>query len=300
MDLVVKAERIPRPGETVLGGDFSMVSGGKGANQAVAAARLGGNALFVARVGPDLFGSELIRYYSGERMDTTHIVKDLTAPTGVALISVDAGAENTIVVAPGANARLGREDIDRVKPEIAQADYLLLQLEIPIDTVEYAIKTAAGLGVRVILNPAPAAMLDASCFGRIHLITPNETECALLTGIEIGNEEDARAAADAIRAKGVENVIITCGSRGSFVRTAGGFDIVPALRVEAVDTTAAGDVFNGALAVALAEGNSLPDAVRFATCAAAISVTRMGAQSSVPQREEVDLLLRAQMLGKVF
>ncbi len=290
-DLIVRTERIPRPGETLLGSDFQTVSGGKGANQAVAAARLGGDALFVARIGADLFGDELMRRYAAEKMDTSFVFRDREAPTGVAFISVDAAAENCIVVSPGANGKLSPSDIDRVKPELAQAGYLLIQLEIPLETVEYAVRTAAKLGVRVILNPAPAASVSDELLQYLYAITPNESECALLTGIEITDEKDAEAAADTLLRKGIENVIITRGSRGSVVKNAHQFDIVRACRVEAVDTTAAGDVFNGALTVALADDRPLLEAVRFATAAAAISVTRLGAQSSIPAYDEViDLL----------
>lgn len=290
-DLIVRTERIPRPGETLLGSDFQTVSGGKGANQAVATARLGGDALFVARIGADLFGDELMRRYAAEKMDTSFVIRDMHSPTGVAFISVDAAAENCIVVSPGANAKLSPADIDRVKPELAEAGYLLIQLEIPLETVEYAIRTAAKLGVKVILNPAPAARVSDDILQYLYAITPNESECALLTGIEIKDEKDAQAAADALLRKGIENVIITRGSRGSVVKNAHQFDIVRACRVKAVDTTAAGDVFNGALTVALADDRPLLEAVRFATAAAAISVTRPGAQSSIPTYDEViDLL----------
>lgn len=289
-DLIVQADRIPKPGETVLGGEFRMVSGGKGANQAVTVARLGGDASFVARVGNDLFGDELMALYAAERMDTSHIIRDPSAATGIALVSVDAQAENCIVVAPGANGCLSKADIDRARPMLAGAGYLLIQFEIPLDVVEYAIETAAVLGVKVILNPAPAALIDESCFKYIYAITPNETECELLTGIEVVSESDAVEAADLLLAKGIRNVVITCGSRGSVVRSAAFFQRIPACRVEAVDTTAAGDVFNGALAVALAEGSTLVEAAHFATCAAAVSVTRLGAQSSIPTRREVEEL----------
>jgi len=194
-DLIVRADRIPSPGETVLGGEFRIISGGKGANQAVAVARLGGDALFVERIGTDLFGDELMARYTAEKMDTSHVVRDSQAPTGVALITVDNSAENCIVVAPGANARLSRKDIDDVRPELAKAGYLLIQLEIPLETVEYAIQTAAELGVRVILNPAPAAQIDEKYLKYVYLLTPNESECALLTGRPVLNGTDAAGAA---------------------------------------------------------------------------------------------------------
>ena len=202
-DLIVRADRIPSPGETVLGGEFRIVSGGKGANQAVAVARLGGDALFVARIGTDLFGDELMARYTAEKMDTSHVVRDSQAPTGVALITVDNSAENCIVVAPGANARLSRKDIDDVRPELAKAGYLLIQLEIPLETVEYAIQTAAELGVRVILNPAPAAQIDEKYLKYVYLLTPNESECALLTGRPVLNGTDA-AGGDAVEQGGEE------------------------------------------------------------------------------------------------
>ena len=205
-DLIVRADRIPSPGETVLGGEFRIVSGGKGANQAVAVARLGGDALFVARIGTDLFGDELMARYTAEKMDTSHVVRDSQAPTGVALITVDNSAENCIVVAPGANARLSRKDIDDVRPELAKAGYLLIQLEIPLETVEYAIQTAAELGVRVILNPAPAAQIDEKYLKYVYLLTPNESECALLTGRPVLNGTDAAASrsGDAVEQGGEE------------------------------------------------------------------------------------------------
>ena len=228
-DLIVRADRIPSPGETVLGGEFRIVSGGKGANQAVAVARLGGDALFVARIGTDLFGDELMARYTAEKMDTSHVVRDSQAPTGVALITVDNSAENCIVVAPGANARLSRKDIDDVRPELAKAGYLLIQLEIPLETVEYAIQTAAELGVRVILNPAPAAQIDEKYLKYVYLLTPNESECALLTGRPVLNGTDAAAAAETLLNKGVKNVIVTCGSRGALVKNADTCAVVPGM-----------------------------------------------------------------------
>lgn len=290
-DLIVATDRIPRPGETVLGGEFRMVSGGKGANQAVAVARLGGDAVFVARVGSDVFGEELLNGYRNDGMDISHVVRDAGAPTGVALISVDSHAENCIVVAPGANGRMTREDIDAVTPVLAEAEYLLLQLEIPLDVVEYAIAKAADMGVKVILNPAPAAKIAPEALARLYAITPNETECSLLTGVEIASEADAAAAADALHSLGIPNVVITCGKRGALISTGAERVMVPARKVNAVDTTAAGDVFNGALTVGLAEGKTMVEAARMATCASAIAVTRIGAQSSIPTRCEVDAML---------
>lgn len=290
-DLIVVSERAPRPGETIIGGEFRMVSGGKGANQAVAAVRLGGDATFVTRVGRDVFGENLINVYRKEGMDTSHIISDPQAPSGVALINVDAKAENSIVVAPGANGKLTRQDIDNVIPLLQDAEYLLLQFEIPLDVVEYTINKAAALGVKVILNPAPAAPLSSDALSRVFAITPNETECSIITGIEVNTPESAQEAADKLHKLGIPNVVITCGKRGAFISSPDKSMMMPARKVSAVDTTAAGDVYNGALAVGLSEGMDIFKAAEMATCASAIAVTRLGAQSSIPTRGEVDRML---------
>lgn len=289
MDLTVKTSRLPLPGETVIGGDFLLSPGGKGANQAVTVARLGANATFITRIGTDIFGDNLMERYNTEKMNCNYLIRDTEAPTGVALISVDSQAENCIVVAPGANARLSLTDIEHAAPTITSADFLLMQLEIPIDSIQYAKKLATEKGVKVILNPAPATTLPAELLEGLYLITPNRTESAMITGIDTSTEEGVVAAAEELIRRGVENVIVTLGSAGCYIHTASGGRFVPIFcRVEAVDTTAAGDVFNGALVVALSEEKDLDQAVRFASAAAAISVTRMGAQNSVPTREETD------------
>lgn len=290
-DLVVKTDRMPSPGETVLGGRFMMAGGGKGANQAVAASRLGGVVTFVARVGRDLFGEQALAGYRAERMDVRHVTCDENAPSGVALICVDRAAENSIVVAPGANERLSPQDVDRAEPEIAAADFVVLQLEIPLPAVVHAAEVAERHGVPVILNPAPAAAIPDELLRRCYLLTPNRSECAMLTGMPVTDAADVERAADALLARGVRRVVVTLGGEGSLVKGPDCCEWVEARRVEAVDTTGAGDTFNGALAVALSEGRSLREAVRFATAASSIAVTRMGAQSSVPMREEVDALL---------
>lgn len=286
-DLVIKTGRIPVPGETVLGGTFMMTPGGKGANQAVAVARLGGDVTFVAKVGDDMFGKLSMEGYAEDRLDITTIIKDSGAASGVALITVDAAGENCIVVAPGANSRLSPADIDGVSGRIAEAEYLLVQLEIPMETIMHAARIAAANGTKVVLNPAPAAELPAELLANTYLITPNKSEGRLLTGVDINGWDDADRAADILISKGVRNVVITLGSRGAYIKGEGIACGVEALRVEATDTTAAGDTFNGALCVALAEGRGLLEAVRFATQAAAISVTRMGAQASIPYRNEI-------------
>lgn len=287
-DLVIKTERIPEQGETVIGGSFMMTAGGKGANQAVAAARMDGDVIFVTKVGDDMFGEESQRHFANENIPAEYIFTEQGSPSGVALITVDARGENCIVVAPGANDLLSRSDIDVVRSQIEAAEYLLLQLEIPMEVVEYAADVAHKAGTKVILNPAPAAPLSRELISKLYLITPNRTECQLLTARSISDEKSAESAASALLAMGAQNAIVTLGSRGALVAESGGkYELIPAQHVVAVDTTAAGDVFNGALCVALSEGRTLIEAANFATKASAISVTRMGAQSSIPYRIEI-------------
>jgi len=286
-DMVVKAARIPAPGETILGGRFLMNPGGKGANQAVAAARLGAEVVFIAKVGDDLFGREAKALFAKENICTDYVLTDPSEPSGVALIMVDAKGENCIAVASGANGTLMPEDIEGVEDIIAQSDLLLMQLETPLETVRYAADVAVNLGVPVILNPAPACELPSDLYDCLEVITPNESEAELLTNIKVTDEASAEAAARVLCDKGVRQVVITMGAKGAYVFDGEDGVMVPAFKVEAVDTTAAGDVFNGALAVALTEELELEEAVRFASKAASISVTRMGAQASAPRREEL-------------
>ena len=286
-DMVVKAARIPAPGETILGGRFLMNPGGKGANQAVAAARLGAEVVFIAKVGDDLFGREAKALFAKENICTDYVLTDPSEPSGVALIMVDAKGENCIAVASGANGTLMPEDIEGVEDIIAQSDLLLMQLETPLETVRYAADVAVNLGVPVILNPAPACELPSDLYDCLEVITPNESEAELLTNIKVTDEASAEAAARVLCDKGVRQVVITMGAKGAYVFDGVDGVMVPAFKVEAVDTTAAGDVFNGALAVALTEELELEEAVRFASKAASISVTRMGAQASAPRREEL-------------
>lgn len=287
-DMTVKTERVPRPGETVLGGMFYTAQGGKGANQAVAAARLGGKVCFVAKVGADSFGKESVEAYRKEGIDTAFVGRSESAASGVALIMVDGKGENSIAVASGANAELSVEDIVAAEERIRGAQIVLMQLETPMETIAYAARVAAEAGVKVVLNPAPAVPLPKSLYKHLYMITPNETEAELLTGIAVTDIESASAAADVLAERGVEVVIITLGSKGAFVREPSNRYLVPGHKVEAVDTTAAGDTFNGALCVALAEGAKLVDAVDFANKAAAIGVTRRGAQPSIPTRKEIE------------
>jgi len=289
-DMIIKVQHIPKPGETILGGEFASAAGGKGANQAVGAARAGGAVTFIARVGQDMFGDKAIAGFVADRINVKHVVRDRTSPSGVALIFVAENGENSIAVASGANACLTPADLKKAKSAFNSASVVVLQLETPLKTVEAAVKLAANAGARVILNPAPARPLSDALLRRVYLLTPNETEAELLTGLRVQNDAAAGKAADALLARGVRNVIITLGARGALVAGEQGRGFVPGHKVKAVDTTAAGDVFNGTLAVALAEGKSLLDAARFATAAAAISVTRLGAQTSAPTRKEIDRL----------
>lgn len=281
-DMTIKAERLPKPGETILGGIFVMGPGGKGANQAVAARRLGADVSFICKVGKDIFGDNAIEGYRKEGIDTSRILRSDKA-SGTALILVDAKAENCISVAPGANGDLSPEDIDSVADVIRSAGYLILQLEIPVESVLRAARIAHEAGVYVILNPAPACPLPKELFSYVSLITPNQTESALLTGVE----DDLDAAVDRLMEMGVKDVVVTLGSKGSMVVSGGERTFVPSQKVNAVDTTAAGDTFCGALCVALSEGCSLVQAAQFATKASALTVQKMGAQDSIPYRSDI-------------
>jgi ribokinase len=287
-DMVIKADHLPGPGETILGGVFFMNPGGKGANQAVAAARLGGNVTFICKTGNDIFGRQSLQLFEDEGIDTSYMVSDPRNPSGVALITVDKNAENCIVVASGANAELNPGDLAKAKEAIESAVIVLMQLEIPLETVEYVAQIAAKSGVKVVLNPAPARELPDELLRNISVITPNKTEAEMLSGIAIDTISSAKEAATIIRNKGVDTVIITLGKNGALVLHNNEFSHIPALKVDAVDTTAAGDVFNGALTVALSEDKDILEATAFACKAAAISVTRLGAQASAPFKKEAD------------
>ncbi len=289
VDLTARVRTLPRPGETIGGARLHQANGGKGANQAVSAARLGADVTFLTCLGNDANGEMLSAQFAAEGIDTSKI-KFSATPTGTALIFVDDNAENCIAVAPGSNNDLLPADVEGIRDSISGAAYMLLQLEIPIPTVEKAILLADEAGVRTILNPAPMAPLSDGILKHVWLLTPNQTEAHSLTGIAVNDEEDARKAADALLAKGVGNVIITMGSKGSLVCTPGETTFVPARKVKAVDTTGAGDVYNGALVAALAEGKSLVSAARIATAASSVAVTRMGAQTSAPHRNELEII----------
>ncbi|MDI9869785.1 ribokinase [Flectobacillus roseus] len=286
-DMVIKAERLAAPGETIIGGKFLMNAGGKGANQAVASARLGCPTVFVCRVGDDIFGRQALQQFALEGINTDYVIVDAENPSGVALINVDAKGENCITVAPGANAYLSIEDIENAWSIFEQNDILLIQLETPIKTVEYTIQKAYESGVKVILNPAPAAQLSSSVFPFIHIITPNETEAELLTGVKVTDFASAQKAGQVFTELGVQNILITLGAKGVYLKSADFEGIVETPQVVAIDTTAAGDCFSGALAVAIHEEKRLVEAAKFACKAASIAVTRMGAQASMPSRAEM-------------
>ena len=281
-DMTIRASRLPAPGETILGGEFKMGRGGKGANQAVAAKRLGGNVTFVCKVGNDVFGNESVQAYAAEGMDISRILRS-EKPSGTALIMVDGSGENCISVAPGANGDISVEDIRSIADLIRSASYLILQLEIPVAAVVEAAHIAHEAGVCVILNPAPATKLPESIFADIDILTPNQTETAILTGIS----DDPDKAVARLAELGVGRIVMTRGSKGSAVYENGKCTLVDACKVNAIDATAAGDTFCGALCVGLSEGLDLVEAARFATRASALTVQKMGAQESIPYRKDL-------------
>jgi ribokinase len=292
-DMVVKGKRLPGPGETVSGGSFLMAGGGKGANQAVAAARLGAEVTLIAKVGRDMLGDQAIENFGREDIRTDCILRSPDDHTGVALILVDDAGENLISVASGANHALTPEEIDRQAERIRKADMLVLQLETPLDTVFRAAKIAAEAGVPVILNPAPATPLPEKLLACVTYLTPNETETELLTGIAVRDEDSAREAAERLLAAGTRHVIITLGAKGAQMTDSTGTLLIPSTSVDAVDTTAAGDAFNGGLAWALARGMALEKAVRQACLVGALSATRLGAQPSLPTKDELDRFVQS-------
>jgi len=297
-DMVVKGKRLPSPGETIIGGTFLMNAGGKGANQAVAAARLGGKVSFVACLGNDVFGRESILQLQTENISTEFVQISNDHPSGVALINVDEKGENSIVVAPGANSQLTKEHVSKALHSIKEPSVMVIQLEIPMETVDYAIREGYKNKCKVILNPAPAASIAEDLYSMLYLITPNESEAELLTGIHVEDGITARQAAAVLHLKGVPQVIITLGAKGAFISTPRIQKMVQAPVVTAADTTAAGDCFNGAVAVALADGKEIEEAVSWACQAASISVTKIGAQASMPTLSEVSLAMSQSSVSK--
>ena len=293
MDLVVKSPRIPAVGETILGRDFIMTPGGKGANQAVAAAKLGAEVYFIARLGDDVFAEQSLNNFKKEAVNTKYVIQTKEAPSGVALITVDDAGNNVIVVAPGANQMLSPDDVKTAGSDIASSGALVAQLEIPLETVEFAARLANDSGVPFILDPAPAQKLSPELLKMVDVLTPNETEAQILTGIEVtSNRDSAQMAAKKLLEYGVKSVILTMGAKGFLLANNERLESVPAVKVDAVDATAAGDAFAGSLAVGLAQGKTLTDAALFANYAAALSVTKMGAQSSMPTREAVECFVK--------
>ena len=289
-DMVVKAAHLPAPGETILGGQFFMVPGGKGANQAVAAARSRSSVAFIAKVGTDIFGQQAIAHYQQEGILVDTIFQDEENPSGIALISVDAKGENCILVAPGANATLTPKELQSVKNTIISGNVLLMQLEIPIATIEQAIDVAVQHDTKIILNTAPAQALSDQLLQQVDILILNTSEAQFYTGITIGNWEEAALAADYLYQKCPGIIIITLGAKGSLLKEKDNYIQIPAEEVNAVDSTAAGDTFCGVLAACVAKEMPIVDAVKLASKAAAISVTRMGAQTSIPFWQEYNIL----------
>ena len=291
-DMIVQLKSLPGPGVTVIGGKFSTAPGGKGANQAVGAARAGGNVAFIGKMGRDAFGTSALENLQRDGIDVSRVVRDPKAPSGVAFIFVAEGGENSIAVASGSNDLLSVADVEAARDEFRKADIVLVQLETPLPTVIATARLAAKAGALVILNPAPARQLPDSLLRHVSILTPNEHEAELLTGIKVVDAKSASKAAESLMKRGVGTVIVTLGSKGAFIAQGTNRELMAGFKVRAVDTTAAGDIFNGALAVALGEGTDLASAVRFAQAAAAISVTRAGAQPSAPKRSEIERLVR--------
>ncbi len=289
VDMTVQVPHLPKAGETVIGGTFTQANGGKGANQAVAASRAGGEVTFIACVGDDALGAELTQYFQKEGICTDFIFKEKNVATGIALIMVDEKGTNSIAVASGANAKLGSPHIDQARQAILQADIVILQLEIPLETVIYAVDLAKQMGKKILLNPAPAQKLPKDLLSKIDILIPNEIEAEMLTGVRF--EEGDRKTGELLLSFGVGTVIITLGEKGCYLIDHQSAKQIPAPKVKAIDTTAAGDIFCGTLAVGLAEHKTLVEAVRFAIAASALSVTRLGAQPSAPYRKEIENFL---------
>lgn len=288
MDLVAKAPKIPVTGETLKGTDFFMIPGGKGANQAVTAAKLGGDVIFIAKLGKDIFALKSIENFKSVNINTRYIEQVEGVSSGVAIIAIDENGRNIIIAVPGANSKLTPADIDKSESDIASAGIVVCQLEVPLETIEYSAKIANKHNVPFILDPAPAQQLSDEFLSMVDVIKPNETEAMTLTGIKVIDGQTAGEAADILLSKGVKNVIITLGEKGFIIANSSGKELIPHIAVKAVDSTAAGDVFTGSLAYGLANNISLKAAAEYANAVAALSVTKLGAQSSIPTKDDVN------------
>jgi ribokinase len=292
-DLVAKVPKLPAPGETVMGSEFIIAPGGKGANQAVAVARIGGDVTFVAKLGMDDYGEQALKNFKKDGINTSFVFREPDVSSGVALIFVDKTGENMLVPIPGANGRLSPDDIDKARSAIENADILVVQLEVPLEAVERAVAIAHKSGVPVVLNPAPGRKLDTSLIEKVSYLTPNETEAEILTDIKVTDDTTAQKAGKKLLDIGSKTVIITMGKRGAMLITQDGSELVPAFVVESVDATAAGDAFNGGLAYAIASGKDLREAIKFGNAVGALTVTKMGAQPSMPTRDELNKFLNS-------
>ncbi|MFP3897469.1 MAG: ribokinase [Anaerolineales bacterium] len=290
MDLVVRTERMPRPGETVHGRGFTTIPGGKGANQAAAAAKLGAGVEMVGRVGEDDFGTSILDNMRAQGVGTSYIVRDAEAPSGIAMIIIDRAGENSIVVAPGANGQVTMQDVRAAQKILAETPYVIMQFEIPLSMVRETIALASQFGSRVILNPAPAYPVSSNFFKGLYCLVVNETEAETFTGLTVDDLDAAQEAGRVLRERDIPVVVITLGANGALLLTEEQIAHVPAHRVDVVDTTAAGDAFVGGLAVGLLRGLEVAEAVRYATCAGTLATTVLGAQTSLPSAEQVDAL----------
>jgi len=292
VDLASRADHLPTPAETVIGTSFALGPGGKGSNQGVAAHRAGADVTMITKVGDDVFGKVALDFYKGEGMNTDYVFVDSEIETGTALIMVDeVSGQNQILVVPGACMAITDEDVEKVRPVIAASDIVLLQLEVNLDANWKVVDIARENGVKVVLNTAPAQPVSDEVLAKVDIVTPNEVEASVLTGVEVVTMDDAKRAADVFAQKGVGEVIITMGEQGAYVRSGSKDKIIPRHNVKAVDTTGAGDAFNGGLITALAEGKDLFEAAEFANVVGALSVTKVGTAPAMPTREEIDAFL---------
>jgi ribokinase len=293
VDLASRADHLPRPAETVIGSVFALGPGGKGSNQGVAAHRAGADVCMITKVGDDVFGKVALDFYKSEGMNTDLIFVDKEKETGTALIMVDENsAQNQILVVPGACGNINDEDIERATPAIKNAQIILMQMEVNLDANWKVLDIAHKNGVKVVLNTAPAQKVDDAILAKVNVLTPNEVEASILSGVDVVTMDDARRAAEVFQKKGVEEVVITMGAQGAYVRSGSRELIVPRLNVEAIDTTGAGDAFNGGLVTALAEGKDLFAAAEFANVVGALSVTKKGTAPAMPFRKDIDAFMR--------